>query len=724
MLNLQLFIEGEQVELHDNESVTLTQSLQNVRDIQKIFTDFTQTFNVPASKVNNRIFKHFYNFNIEGFDARNKKDSELLLNYKPFKKGRIKLEGVQMANNEPVNYRITFFGKASSLKDLLGEDKLDSLVMLQDFGVDYNADNIVDLMQNPKDVYSNGETFEDAILIPLITHTQRLYYDSTEDDHLTGNLYAGGSQVKGVKYEELKPAIRVYAIVKAIEKQYGLQFSDDFFNKSNEPFYNLYMWMHRKKGGVLEDNETKKYAQFSTFTNIGGDKRAYNKFERLGFRNYKHHSNNVTRNFKVFVRPVGDPTYNFVIKKNGEEWFRQDNNVGNAAFIEYNHDYKLQSGTDFYTFHIETEDSAEFNCKVTVRHSVKRIAWWDTYYGYSDSTITVATDVDVVARNQVPEIKVLDFLTGLFKMFNLTAHQQEEIINVETLDSFYDSSTNTYDITEYVDKTTSEVNAVMPYSEITFKYKGTKSIFAQKHKEFTNLEWGTAHFNNKGVYEGSPYKIELPFEHHKYERLLDVGNNNSSTTIQWGWSVDDKQDSYLGLPLLFYADKITSGTSLSVQKSTSARETLTTYHIPSNSVDVLSHGQSINFSAELGEYTNVISEDSLFKTYYNTYITDTFSIDRRLSKFKAYLPLKVILNLKLQDKLIVFTNLYKINSLVTNFETGLSSLELINEVSSFEARNITPDIVIDPDDSAKTVDSEEATADTTLVTADNSVERI
>ena len=58
-LQLQLYIEGQQVELHDNESVVLNQSLQNVRDIKKIFTDFTQTFNVPASKVNNKVFKHF-----------------------------------------------------------------------------------------------------------------------------------------------------------------------------------------------------------------------------------------------------------------------------------------------------------------------------------------------------------------------------------------------------------------------------------------------------------------------------------------------------------------------------------------------------------------------------------------------------------------------------------------------------------------------------------------
>jgi hypothetical protein len=33
MIQLQLYIEGEQVELHDNETITLTQSLQDEQNI-------------------------------------------------------------------------------------------------------------------------------------------------------------------------------------------------------------------------------------------------------------------------------------------------------------------------------------------------------------------------------------------------------------------------------------------------------------------------------------------------------------------------------------------------------------------------------------------------------------------------------------------------------------------------------------------------------------------
>ena len=109
MVHLQLLLEGDQVELHDNESIVLTLSLQDVKDIKKIYTDYSRTFNVPASKINNKLFKHYYNPAIKGFDARLKRPAILHANYKPFKEGFVRLESVQMHNNSPKNYRITFF---------------------------------------------------------------------------------------------------------------------------------------------------------------------------------------------------------------------------------------------------------------------------------------------------------------------------------------------------------------------------------------------------------------------------------------------------------------------------------------------------------------------------------------------------------------------------------------------------------------------------------------
>jgi hypothetical protein len=55
-----VFIEGVQVELFNDEQINVTSSVQNISDISKVFTDFSQSFTVPASPHNNEIFEHFY----------------------------------------------------------------------------------------------------------------------------------------------------------------------------------------------------------------------------------------------------------------------------------------------------------------------------------------------------------------------------------------------------------------------------------------------------------------------------------------------------------------------------------------------------------------------------------------------------------------------------------------------------------------------------------------
>ena len=55
---VQLYIQGQRLDLFDDEDIVITSSIQNSKDISKIFTDFSQSFTVPASKSNNKIFKH------------------------------------------------------------------------------------------------------------------------------------------------------------------------------------------------------------------------------------------------------------------------------------------------------------------------------------------------------------------------------------------------------------------------------------------------------------------------------------------------------------------------------------------------------------------------------------------------------------------------------------------------------------------------------------------
>ena len=724
MTELQLYIEGQEVELHDNESVVLKQALQDVRSLDKVFTDFTRTFNVPASTVNNKLFKHFYNFNIIGFDARHKQEATLNLNYKPFKKGKIKLEGVQMKDNQPVNYRLTFYGSLVSLKDIFASDKISSLDSLS-ITLDYTSASISNLLQNGTDILLNGETISKGFIAPLITHTDRLYYNSTQDTAGTFNLYPT-STAKGVVWNQLKPAVKVYAIVKAIEFKYNIQFSTDFFSLTNTAFDNLYLWLHKQKGGVF-DIETRNLVSVTGWT-INGSLNG-GSFILDSFLNESIDPDANRYITRLSVACANSTEYEVMVYYN-EEVIYSSEHTGGATMIRGVDQFRVQNPTR--TNQPSSLDSDRIRIKILSNAADTFSLGFDITDVYADETRRTiyaqtqdvnSTITRIVATDQMPDISIMEFLTGLFKMFNLTAFFEDNIIKVLPLDDFFASSTATYDITKYLDKANSEVNSALPYSSINFSYKEAKSFFAANHKQQFNQDWGSLKYEDLGSAEGSTYTVQLPFENQKFERLKDSGGT-AYTTVQWGYSVDIKQDPYLGKPLLFYAmredDSVGVLNPISYLDGVGGNQsTLNAYFIPSNSVDPLTDTQTLNFGSEKSEYARTNYDKSLFSTYYKNYIVDTFSENRRLSKFQAYLPLSIISQLKLQDKIIVFNNLYKINTISTNLQNGLSTFELINEVTNF-----TISALANPQDEARTIDKDTTTADTTLVRADNAIQKI
>ena len=283
-------------------------------------------------------------------------------------------------------------------------------------------------------------------------------------------------------------------------------------------------------------------------------------------------------------------------------------------------------------------------------------------------------------------MKVLDFLTGLFQMFNLTAFVDETgTIVVRTLDSYYNASSTTWTIDEYIKVDSSTVDSALPFKEIKLGYKGLDTFLAKQFEQLENVGWGTLDFSLDNATYDAPqndYKIEIPFEHLQYQRLINQ-NGGANTTIQWGWYVNDNEESYFGSPLIFYAIRQTSGTAISFRNTSSSHVSVSNYIIPSNSKAISSSTstENIHFQLEVNEYTNDSTfTGTLFENYYKNYLTDVFNNSRRLTKVKAMLPLKIIYNLQLNDKISLNNNNYRINSITTNLTTGESSLELLNIV--------------------------------------------
>ena len=693
MQNIQLYIENTRLDLFNDESVSLTNTIQDIKDISKVFTSFSQSFVVPASKVNNKLFKHYYNYNIvDGFDGRLKVNATIELNYLTFQKGKIKLEGTELKNNEIYGYKITFFGNTVELKDLIGEDTLDALVggsnWIDGFSKPYNSTSIYTGLVSGYDIINDGVSYPKAIITPLISHTTRLFYDSASDTADNGNLAPNGNGESaamnhGVYWKDLKYAIRVHLVILAIEKTYGLTFSTDFFKTTgNDAYYNLYMWMHRKKGNVDDPNAPATFPQLvdfgldSTMTNVTATGQTVTVSNQTG-------NNKITSTLTVNPNAAENTVYTVNVIRDGiiqNSFSATAPNTANANIDLFNGNYQVQ---------------------IVVREefTLDSISWQLTdlivpeSHTFNVSAYTIAATTQFVPSAQLPPIKVLDFITGIFRLYNLTAYVLDDgIIKVQTLDDFYanPSSGSPFNISKFIDISKSQVNVALPYREIIFQYKGLGTKLALQHEQLTTggVGWGTTEYMGDAKYEGGVYKVEAPFEHMKYERRSNVATGNN-TTAQFGWMVDDNDESYLGDPVLFYPiyqqnqDSIRFLTDRPYLNAASNTD-INDYFIPSNSLalDTATSTANINFNQENNEY-NVTGNFSgtLFNNYYSNYINQMFNSKRRISRFTAYIPANILLNYTLADRFVINNQAYKINSVNTNLKTGLSNLELLNEVS-------------------------------------------
>ena len=99
----------QRLDLFEEQSINITNSLQDIKDIAKVFTDYTQQFNIPASKPNNKVFKHYYNFDIDGgYDARVKREALIKINGQDYREGFMSLNSVSMKNQLPYAYKVIF----------------------------------------------------------------------------------------------------------------------------------------------------------------------------------------------------------------------------------------------------------------------------------------------------------------------------------------------------------------------------------------------------------------------------------------------------------------------------------------------------------------------------------------------------------------------------------------------------------------------------------------
>ena len=715
------------VDLMEEGIIELTQVIQDIKDIEKVFTDYSRTFNLPASKTNNKIFKHWYNPDIDGFDNQIISNARIELNHLHFKFGKIKLEQVVMKNQVASMYKVTFFGNTLTLTDLIGEDKLENLNWLNNFNFTTSNSKVKDGLENGLNFTVDGVTYNDTIIYPLIAHSQSFIYDDSttiinnQDNGL--NIAAVGSNLdkRGVFPDDLKPAIRVTEIFKAIEQKYNIQFKTFYNNSSYDAaLNNLYIWLHRKKGklevekqrlvndesfGCFSSNincnhftDTSVKPHFNNGTYVFIDTNTHFLPESFVYETKVIPTNNsIEYSIEIYEENSGS-VVSKIESVTGTNSISVGYGSGGTNVVLPNTEYKLST-------RVKSNSFITFGLEIDITHSVYNTALnsgtggYETYTAnFQSNSATISLSATVFITDHVPDIKVIDFLKAIFRIHNLTAflNFNGEIV-LQKLDDFY-AGGDTFDITPFVKTDEHSIGTIVPLSEVDFEYADPKSILAQQFFNVNNQKYGELNYVSDSS-KSNIYKIKIPFEHMIFERLQGKTNGVLST-VQVGSFLNEELEPSIGEPLLFYGiyqqnqdninfcENTRPATYGALADTSGSNSIINDYWIPSvcNELGTSSTAPTfnLNFGSEINTFTLTDyggNNNSLFQKYYNNYITRVFNKRTRIFNFKAILPLKVLLNLTLDDLIVVGTRAYTINKMTTKLQSGETSFELLNEPS-------------------------------------------
>ena len=667
MRSVQIYIEGErdsenysEVELFNDENININLSVQNIQDISKVFTDFSQSFTVPASPVNNRIFKHFYESSVvlepTIIDQRLRRNAYIEIDRVPFRSGKIQLEKANLVNGQPESYSITFYGDLLTLKDLFSEDKLSDLIF-EDYDHTYTGAEVYNRI-------TDGATNYD-VRYPLISSKEVWTYgDATSTDISTTS--------GRIDYTELFPAIKVARIFDVIESTYGINFNGLFL--TDKRFTDLFLL-------AKNSAENKVYSSVKTIDITGGDSKYF-----------KYASDEVNMFSGAIAGGVEQADVTLTIY-----------NVSNTSVNWYVEVYindvfqRLITDSGNKTVSLSSKNNGRLKCNIYS----DGVLTFDSRYTYikkettfvpSPPTLTVTSFNSVNAsnsltitsdlKNKMPEIKVADFFSGVLKMFNLTCYALSvNTFEIEPLDYWYQKGAVT-NITENVDINSIEISKVPLYKRLDFSYEESKSFNNVLYKESLSREYGN--LNNGFEYDGGEFNIKLPFENLRFEKFV-------STNLTVAYTLEEQPDykPYNPKPILLYMYDIqaTGGTGIKFYNG-STEQTISNY-MPFGQ-DLLSNGY--NYSLNFGEETSTLLEssvpNSLYKVYYRDYIDNIFNYQNRLTKVKAIFPTSLITSLKLNDRLIIRDKRYIINNINSNLTNGEVNLELINDFREILNSNI------------------------------------
>lgn len=669
-VQLYIYVDGvaNRVELFQDEKISVTSSIQNFRDIGALFTDYSQTFTIPASKHNNAIFKHWYESAVgetsadnyldvdNAFDHRIKYYGFIEIDTIPFRDGKFVMQNANKKNGYIESYTINFVGNLSQLSDVFLEDKVGSL--------DYSD---LQHQYTPSEVIDRIETSGYVVKYPLFG--SKIHY--TYRDGFPTDVTIDYGDDTAIKWNELFPAIPVSEIFDRIQSTYGVAFSGAIFDA--DQFTKMHFYC--KNGTELTTFNSSIPVTFTSSTPsmpiFGSALYTSWGFSTSEFRR---------QTAKLTITGTGGVNFNIRVYRNGLLYNTYTNLVGGATITFYDESY-INDQNAYNWYFIVDSDVAVFNFSASLLYQT----WTGnplipTSYTATGSGLATTAVMDVAKF--MPELKIIDFLTAFVKMFNLAIIPiDENTFFFQTLEEFYQGG-RIVDITEFTQADAIEISKPKLFKRLDFKYEKSENILNTKYRNLNNLEYGDLFFDNPNSAFTEKYEVKLPFENPMCERT--TGYNFQTCSF-----ININLQPYTPKPVLLYLNglqntPLTGANRIRIwTEHLITPDVMTNYNRFSNEYNAmgtdLSYLYTLNFGVEYSTWYLQPALKGLYNRYYQTYIENLYNQRTRVIKCKSQLGPYLLTSLKLNDRVILSNKRYIINTMTTDLTTGEVNFELISD---------------------------------------------
>lgn len=218
----KLVASGSILDLFDDEDILISDNITGLFDIGTLPVDFSRTIILPATKTNTAFFEHVYDISVDTpylFSTNTKVPAYLDFDGIYLVSGYIQLNKVNLKGDLGIiSYEVSLFGTVSSFARDMGKFYLSDLTSLNRYNHTSSYNNIT--------ASWSGSLFNGDIRYPLA-------------DYGSGYRFAAGAlQTFGINdfdgaltVQNFKPAIRLKKVFDACFEQYGYTYTGSFLEQ-------------------------------------------------------------------------------------------------------------------------------------------------------------------------------------------------------------------------------------------------------------------------------------------------------------------------------------------------------------------------------------------------------------------------------------------------------------------------------------------------------------